>query len=428
MRLSLLSAVLCVLVFAGYASAGLIEDHFPERDEKDIAKDFEAKLGEFLEARLKEPVKPRIYMKEGRDEVWLEVIGVDGDQSTWQRLARFGWYEETLRYAHKPWGKTYTYKTAKIPPHEVASWYGAKHRTPEEMIACAAWLADKGEMMLANRKLGDLARAKTDLRPAIEEWLCDKNGWKRPEDGLTEVVTHDLDRYEEIAVLLTGEALKDYHNEIEERAEEEFERIEEMQGGDLRGKPGFRRKSPTIRLDQLQDRIKRFKAVYGDTDFIQKRRTQKDLEKIEEAVTADIEYIETEKFKAERLGIEGEWMEAAKAYDRLYRTDPWNPAIVEVTAQAWSKAAVISDAGRKSENPGAAKKAAELYERMCEIFEGALAFHNHAGINWLAAGDKKKAKAHHEIVIERTDDRADLDANEKKNREYAESQLKVIKG
>jgi hypothetical protein len=427
MRSIQLSAVLCALVFAGVLSAGLVDKHFPEKTEKQIAEEFEAGLGAFLEARLKESVKPRIHVESGKEQLWLEVTKVEGEDSLWQELARFGWYDETLRYAYKPFGRTFKYETADIPPREIASWFVAKHRTPEEIIALAVWLAEQDELRLANAALADLATVKEDLRPDIEAWLAGKYSWELPKDGLTAVATQDLDRYQEIVLFLTGEALEEYREEIEEKAEEEFERLEDMQGGDVKGKPGYRRKSPTLRLDQLQDRIERYKAAFGETEFFNKKRTQKDLGKLEEAVKADIEYIETEKFKAERLGIEGDWLAAAKAYDRLWFTDPWNPNVVEVTAQAWSKAAGISDAGRKSEDPGAAKKAALLYERMCEIFESALAFHNHAGVNWLAAGDKKKAIAHHELVIERTEGRTDLTENEKKNREYAEAQLKLIK-
>ena len=180
-----------------------------------------------------------------------------------------------------------------------------------------------------------------------------------------------------------------------------------------------------MRLATLQDYVENFEKRYAGTPFMGKKGNKGDLEDIKNAIAADIEWVNTEKFKAERHGIENEWPAAAKAYDAILRTDPYNVEIMQATAEAWHKAAVVTDGARKAEDKEAAKKAALIYESMNAYFPVQLAYLNHAGVNWLAYGDAKKAKQYHEQVIERTNGR-ELTENEQKNREFAEGQLKLI--
>ena len=422
-----LGALIVIAALSAPAYAGLLDSHFAGKTDADVAAEFEAGMGKFLQARLNEDVKPRMWHDAGRERVWLQVAAVNEDQSTWQTLVADGrWYTDLKRYVHIPFGKTYDFKISEIPPRAVASWYTSKHRETQEMIAAACWMAEKGALIEANHVLSDLATHKPDLRPDIEAWLCEKNSWSAPKEGLLLIETFDLDRDLPGKLLLSEKAAEEHYELLDKEAKKAFKALEELQGNDIKSKPGYRRSQPKMRLAILQDYADGFNVRYAGTSFLKKKSNKEDLEDLKAAIKADLEWIEAEKFKAERLGIDNDWPAAAKAYDSLLRADPYNLEISQLTAEAWNKAAVVTDGALKAEDKEAARKAALIYERMSEQFPIVLAYHNHAGVNWLAYGDARKAKQHHEEVIRMTDARGELTENEQKNREFAERQLKLI--
>lgn len=419
----LLIASLC----AAPAFANLVEKVFPGKSEEAVVTEFEASLSPLLATRLKDPMKPRAHIMDGKKEVFVELTAIEGEEGTWTELVPYAWYKEISEYAYTPYGKDYKIKTSDIPAKSVATWYDAKRRPATEIVGLACWLATKEQLWLANAKLATFAQSKKDFKADVDAWLCTKHGWTAPTEGLEAVATTDMATGDDGFLYMTAEAKAEYMKDLEDEADDAFDLLEEWQGGDLKSKPGARKKPPTMRLDMLVVRIERYKRAYASTEFIEKKNTKRDLAAMTEAVKGDMEYIEAAKFKAEREGIDGDWKTAAQSYDNLLRLDPANPDMITVTAEAYSKAAEITDGGRKAAEPSAAARAAGLYEQLIELYPKALAFHNHAGVNWLASGNKKKAKAHHEEVITRTDDRTDLTENEQKNREYAEGQLKLMK-
>lgn len=421
-----LGAVLIAALLCTPAFAGLVETHFSDKSEEDVAAEFEAGIGKFLQARLGEPLKPRMWHDAGREMVWLELIEIKDSEGTWQTLERNGaWYTELNRYVFVPNGKTYKFNHADIPPKQVATWYVSQYRTAKEMVAAACWLASKEALLDANAVLADFATHKTDNRADIEAWLCEKNGWTVPTDGLDLVEACDLERDLPYKLLLSKQAAAEHYKVLDKEAKKAFKELEDLQGDDVKGKPGFRRGQPKMRLATLQNYVANFEIHYGDTSFMKKKSNKGKLEDIKAAIAEDIEWVNSEKFKAERFGIENDWPAAAKAYDQILRADPYNVGIMQATAEAWHKAAVVTDGARKAEDKAAAKKAAMIYESMNAYFPVQLAYLNHAGVNWLAYGDTKKAKQYHEEVIRRTDGR-ELSENEQKNRDFAAGQLKLI--
>ncbi|MCB9894584.1 MAG: hypothetical protein H6839_09055 [Planctomycetes bacterium] len=429
------ATLLLIALLSAPAWAALVESQFPGKTEDAVAAEFEAGLPAWLQARLKEPAKPQMYTLDGKTEVFVELTAIDGSNTTWMTLVRVGWIAETNRYGWGPYGKEYKLALADIPAREVAGWFVPKFRTPQEIVALACWLASKGEQLEANAKLAGLAAVKEDLKKDAEAWVAAKNGWTVPADGLMIVETHDLERNEDGMLFQTKAANAERLKELDKEAKKAFKELEKLQGLDVKSKPGYRKNSPGMRLVILQDYVDRFERRYAGTSFMEKKGTKEDLDDIRAAIKADLEYVETEKYKAERSGIDGDWHAAAEAYDVILRVDPLNPDLVLATAEAFSKAAKITNGARNAEDPASAKRAALLYERLLEIYPKALGFHNHAGVNWLAAASdskvasdgKKRAKEHHEEVIRRTDNRSDLSESEKSNREYAEGQLKLIK-
>jgi hypothetical protein len=416
------------LVLAAPAYAGLL-DEFGGATEPEIAKKFEQSLPAFLvqqfEREKTDP--PSIRVKVGKDLVLMQVVGVKEDKSSWQPLVPTVWFPEKIRFVLGVHGPIREYTTTDIDPTQVARWFDATARTPAELISLAVWLASKDCLMAANAKLAETAEAKPHLRPGIEEWLCTKHEWKRPTDGLQLVKTHHLEFNEDSALLLTPDADAERLKELDKEAKDTFKWLEELQGDDVKSKPGQRKRPPKVRLDLVVDYAERFKKAYAGTKFLNSKRNEERVDKIIEAAKADIAYLQDAQYQADRYGIEKDWKMAGKAWDELLQVDPWNDHWIKKAAEAHQNAAVIYEGGRKAEFPEEAKRAAELYEQLREIYPRAVAWLNFAGTSWLPAGEKTKAKALFEEVIKRAEGRTDLDANEQRNLEYAEHMLKLCK-
>lgn len=417
-------ALLALALLAAQLHANLLEKTCPGKTEAQLATDFEAGIGAFLDKRLKEPVKPRISVVQGKATVQLELVSLKDDTGTWQELVQYAWFKETSLYAMKPYGKTFTYKHLDIAPTQLALLYEPKYRLPADIVTAAVWVASKGDLDAANQLLAGLAAVKPELRPDVEAWLCARNSWTAP---LVDYATHDLATQADVFRLLPKAQVDERLKLLDKEAKEAFKELETQQGGDIKSKPGARKKPPTLRLEILVSRCERFGKAFAGTPYVANKKNMEKVEKLIEVIKADLEFVENEGFKADRLGIENKLGECAQAWDNLLRIDPLNPDLITKTAEAWAKAAEITDGGKKAVNPKAALRAGTLYEEVLAIFPAALGFHNHAGLTLMAGGESKRAKEHFEEVIRRTDNRTDLAENEKSNREFAERQLKLLK-
>lgn len=421
------AAVLVMLFAASPVWAGLIERYFPGKSEAEVATEFEAGLSGFLATRLREPaIFVRMYAPVAKNvEVYVQLKSVEGERIKWTTLVNTGWLKDTTEYALEPHGKDYTFDVAELPPAEVATWFGAKGRTAGEIVGCACWLAAKGELWLANGRLAALAAVLIDARKDVQAWLAEKNGWTVPAEGLLTVETHDLKHNENGTLLVSAEGKTAWFQKLDEEVKDAFKALQKLQGNDVKSKPGLRKGSPKVRLDILLKHTERFALTYAGTDFMAKKGA-KDVQAIIDAIKADLEWIETEKFKAQRKGIEDDWAGAAKHYDQLVRADPLNPDLLLATGEAFGKAAKIKDAGRKAADPAAAKRSAVLFEDLIAVYPQMLGYYNNAGLGWQAAGEKSKARQHYEEVLRRTD-KKELKDTEKSNREFAEKQLELVK-
>jgi hypothetical protein len=417
---------LILAMLATSLNAGLMENTFPGKTEAEVASEFEQALPAFIEARMPENIKPRIRITHNRRELFLQCIEVKDEATVWQELVRISWLPESLNYMYDVEGETFEFKTLELPPDQIASWFIARYRPNEEMVRLAVWLAVNGHPMLANAKLAELVSARSDVKPYVDAWLCEKLGWTLPEDGLKLIETVDVAQGARGHLLLTAQANEARKREIESGARAALRELESIRG-DIRGRAGTRGGSPKMRLDMLQKYVERFEEVYGETSFMQNRRNRENFTRIKESVAEDLAHIETEQYKADRLGIDGDWAAAARAWEALRKTDPENPEVIRRTAEAYTRSAAISGGGSRAENPQAARTSAMLYDRLIEIYPRVLAYRNHAGYNWLAAGDKNKARGLFESVLQRTEGRPELTDAEKQNREFAENRLKDIR-
>jgi tetratricopeptide (TPR) repeat protein len=429
----LVGTVLAALLLSGALYAlpkeGTLLEHFEGKTEADLVAEFEAELPAFLLARMAEPVKPQLFLSPRRGErVRMQCVAVDAEKrtSTWQATIRTGWISDHKNYGYgvdnmNPERDQMQFNLADLPPAEIASLFIVQYRPADEMIRLAVWLASKDDLITANRKLSELAQMRTDYRDRVERWLCEKNDWTRPDAGLGLIELHDLDRRRDSWVLMTDAARRDYASSLRGEAQAELNKLVEMANGTRRN-PGA-----TTRLEKIIDRAERYPKAYGFTNFLTGRseRTYNDLltelQRRQKRITDNVH-------AAERLGIDQKWEEAARAYEALLVLDPWNTDLIMPTADAFRQAAQLEDAGLRARNTTHARKAAELYDRIIEVYPRAIGFYNRAGLAWLGAGDKRKAKERHEEVLARIEKIEVLTENDEGNRDYARNQIRVIDG
>ncbi|MBK9975452.1 MAG: hypothetical protein IPP14_11835 [Planctomycetes bacterium] len=405
--------------------ADLLTRYFPGKSEADIAKEFEDKLPEFLAARAKDVSKPRLHIEQNKRKLYLEIIEVKGAESTWAELVPHGWYKDRAEYGFSPGEGEVKLKQADFPPQEVALWFEHNYRTPEEMVSLVTWLALKGEVLAANGRLAPMAAKSTLLKPDIDAWLIAKHGWATTAT-LIQVDVHDFEMQKDGMLLLTKEAAAERLKLLDKVAKEALKDLVEQQGGDTKGKPGARKRSPSIRLDTLENRLTRYPKAFAGTTTAEAKNTKKSLDEMLEAVKADRKWVEDGGFKADRLAIDGDLQASADAWLALYRADPENIEVIQKCAEVLFKAAEVTDNGNKCVRKDRALKAAEMWDKFAQIQPLYLNCINYAGLNYMAAGEKAKAKARFEEVLRRTDKKELTDA-EKGHREYAQTRMKDMK-
>ncbi|MCC6464016.1 MAG: hypothetical protein IT463_01600 [Planctomycetes bacterium] len=421
-----LCALLCSLL-APSLLAGLVETHFPGKAEADVAKDFEAGIGAFLQAALKDTTRPRLRMDYNKKPIFVELSEVKSNELTWATLARSGWYADRLEYSWSPHEPVVKLKFNDIPPACVAEWFKAPNRTPAEVVGVCVWLANKKELWTANALLAGLAKLQTSLKKEVDEWLVAKHGWTLPEGGLTEASTTNLESGEEGFLLLTTEAATERLKTLDKQAKDALKDLQLKQGEDVKSKPGQRKGTPKVRLDVLLVRVGRFEKAFAGTATAGNSKTKKTLEELTAAIKADLEHIENARNKADRMAIDGDAEGCARAYVPLVRCDPQNPDLLAKAADACSKGAGITNNGTSCEKKDLALQAAVYWEAVLDIYTAQLGLHNHAGLNFMAGGDKARAKQHFDEVLRRTEGKKELSDTEKQNRDYAEARLKDMK-
>ncbi|MBX3473312.1 MAG: hypothetical protein KF754_02950 [Planctomycetes bacterium] len=405
--------------------ADLVGRHFPNKAEADVAKEFEAGLPAWLQARLKDPDKPRAWVEVSKRRTYVELADVKADELVWAELAQHGVYKELATWGYSPTETQLKIKLSEIPSSQIARWFDYRYRTPEEMVGLACWLASRGDVMAANERLAPLAAKSSLLKPDIEAWLIARHGWPAGAT-LTETPIHDLERNVDGVLLLTAEAAAQRLKDLDKEAKDVLKALQTAQGNDLKGKSGARKAPPSMRLDFLLSRLERFSKAYAGTATAENKATKKLLEELIEAVKADKDWVENQGYKADRLGIDGDPKACADQWLAIVRANPEDPETLQKAADAQYKAAEVTDNGTKCKDKDRARKGGELWEKYSQIQPLMLNARNYAGLCYMAAGDKGKAKAHFDEVLRRTSKKGISDA-EAKHREYAEARLKDLK-
>jgi hypothetical protein len=407
--------------------ADLLTRYFPGKTEADVAKDFETNLPTFLKERLKDPEKPRIQHTVNKREVWLELQDVTPNDLLFLQMERHGLYPDLGTFGYAVSETEVRLKLADIPPAVLARarCMDYRFRTIEETVALAFWLASRGDLAAANYEIAPLALKNSLVKPDIEAWLIGKYGWPAG-SALDAVEVHDLEDNIDGTLLLTKEANAQRLKDLDKEAKDVLKALQTAQGGDLKGKPGARKNPPTMRLDHLKSRLERYGKAYGGTLTAENKATKKMLEDLLAAVKADLDWVETQGYKADRLAIDGDIQACADMWLVILKADPHTFQVIQKAADACTKAAGLVDNGRKCDRKDRALRAAQLWEEYSRLQPLYLAPYNNAGLNYMAAGEKAKAKACFEEVIRRTT-KKELPEGEKAHRDYAEARLKDLR-
>ncbi|MCC6572501.1 MAG: hypothetical protein IT462_01805 [Planctomycetes bacterium] len=417
--------IACCVLFtlaAQAAQAGLIDRLHKGKTEEQIAKDFDGTIQTFLETLCKDKngFRPEVTLEIKKQQVFCRLESIKGDTCTFAKLVRWEWFGPPVaRYSYMPFEPKYTVKVADIPVRDIAAMFDSNTQPAEVSVSLACWLVAKKELWLANNELSVMLAKRADLKEDVENWLCEKHGWTRPEKGLAYVHTLDIEQYVAGLLAVTPEADAARLAELDKAAQAMAKKIEE-QRGDFKGAIGARKKLPTARLDTLIMRIDLFERAYAGTAYVLNKKNMEKLKDLSAGMEADLAEIKTKAFAAERDGMDDKWLDSAKKYAVLLTADPRNERLQSLTADAYLKAGNAFNAGRECKDPESMKKAAELYARLAEDFPLIWSYHACAGAAYRTTGDTKKARAYFEFVWKNA---PDGDAN----RQYAKNQLSSMK-
>ncbi len=429
-------AMLTVLVFCQTVCASFIEDELG-KTEAEAAKQFEEELPKVLKNALTDKAKPKPQMflqLSKKASPLVQFVSEKDGQYTWEEVSRGGWLAAIDNYSYYPyWGKKYKKKLKDIDPALIANLLDVRYYSTKSILRLACWLYINGADDRANAFMGELAEKNKKQRQEIEAWVCEKHGWKLPENGLILRNTFDFKSMRSSRMLMTQDALDSLKKSRGKEGSARFKLLLEDVGS-VKGKPGLRKVSPKVRLEMLKRQLVEFEVMYGDLQIVTKKSNKKKLDAMKLKVEADLKYIKEQTLVCERMNGDAE-LDAielsvpAIAWRKLLRSDPNNDTLLKNTAEAQLKAAEITrTVGLKSKAKEVefAALAAYNYSKLIELHPSWLSYRNYAGRANTALGSKgeKAAKVHFKFVVNTVNGMKTPVDTDIKNKEYAEAMLK----
>lgn len=282
------------------------------------------------------------------------------------------------------------------------------NRDDNDLIGFAAWLYDEKENWLANRVLTVVRERNDELKPLIDQYICEKEDWEQPADGLEVWNSWDAEYQKERSILVTPVEKNRLLEEREEAAEDAFDKILEMRG-DYKGKISRRRKQPTAPLALIEWEIKQYKRAYSSADFAKKANTVDTLEDILDSIKDDKALIDDNWKNAKDLPAQfknqgkskGEGLKAkAELMEKVLRLNPKNLRLKSEVANAWFTYANPAPHGNSCDRSEGCKKAIPHYEELLKVYPENIGLLMAMGRLYQAQEDSKKARPYYERVIE----------------------------
>lgn len=416
-----LTAYITLCVAAGLLHAGLIESQCGGKSEEAVVKEFEAGLPKMLEPRLADKSAIRLWLNVQKQNYYCELAAIEGDTLTFASLREAGIDSNNGKTLWGAMGPKHKLKPSELPPEGVAGWFDIPRCRADIVVSLAAWLVAKKQPLLANAKLAEFSRVNSGLRAEMDDWLCAKHAWTKPQGGLTLVETHDLESGLDGWLLLTPEAATARLAELDKAAKQALKDLTTARG-DAKGNFGTRKKAPTLALEVLKDRLSRFEKAFKGTATAETARYKMEIKDLIEGIEADLKVLTENKLRAERLEMDEKFKDAGEIYELLLRGDPENMQLLSLTAQAYYKAGGLKDSGNKCDFPDMLKKSQAYYEMMLKRMPRMLSAMNYLGSIHQGLGAKDKAKGWFNEVLKLGDPEKD-----KANRDYATKCLSNMK-
>lgn len=238
-----------LFAIASALAAGPSEDLFAKTHkgmkEADVAAKWYEKLPEWVAGNTSKnqfPVTHLPFMvekgklKPSKDVYKFEIRDANRKQFSAYYLVRNGVdangrtiYEKTNDFGWLPW--------KSWPAKYIVETYPVDGNSDNaDIVAFAAWLYGEKENELANRLLTIVHGRDSDLAPLIAAYICDKEKWTLPAEGLKQWNAWDVEYQKERVILVTPEEFDKRLKEREKTAADEFKQLVSARG-DYKGAP-----------------------------------------------------------------------------------------------------------------------------------------------------------------------------------------------
>lgn len=313
--------------------------------------------------------------------------GVDG-----RGLPRYSVSQKSGWVSWKSWPATYIVETYPVESNQ----------DDNSVVGFGAWLYDEKEEHLANRVLTVVHQRNKKLAPLIESYICEKQDWQLPPEGLKVWNIWDKEYQTERHILVTPEVYQEKLKEREEAAQEAFESILDARG-DYKGRPP-RRNPPTKQLVWIEWEIKQFKRNYGASDFAKKDSTTATLQDILDSIKDDLAVLKDNLQKVDDIvknpNDPNQLEKKAEFLEELLKFDPMDINLRSKVGNAWYEWGNPHPSGNGCDRYKGMKKAVPHYEAILEAYPNSVPFLMAIGRCWQAMENSDDARPYYEKVID----------------------------
>lgn len=409
-----LLAALAVALFAGSLSAGPSEDLFAKTHkgmkESDVASKWYEKLPEWLASLTGKNQFPDTWLPFSADKGKLkpakelskfQIRDANKKQFSAYYMVRNGVdangrtiYEKTNEFGWLPW--------KSWPARSIVQTYPVEgNQDHTDLVGFAAWLYGEKENELANRVLTVVHARDKELAPLIEAFICDKEKWTLPSEGLKNWNAWDIDFQLERIILVTPEEYEKRLKARETEAAAEFKKLVQSRG-DTKGRPP-RRVSPSKQLILIEWEIKQFKIKYGSAEFLKDTKITDKLQEIQDSITDDLALIKENLEQSRKMATDNnpnDLKKKAEFLEQILLIDPQDLNLRSQVANAWYIWGNPAPHGNGCDRAEGMKKAIPHYEIIVQAYPNNSGFLLAIGRCYQALENSKQARPYYEKVIE----------------------------
>jgi tetratricopeptide (TPR) repeat protein len=270
-----------------------------------------------------------------------------------------------------------------------------------DLVAFAAWLYAEKESTYANRVLTIVHKRDKDLAPLIAAYICDKEKWTLPAEGLKVWNSWDAEYQKEREILVSPEAHDKLFKERETNAKKEFDALVKARG-DYKGRPP-RRVPPTKQLVLLEWEIKQYKISFASADFMKDTKNVDRLQEIQDSITDDLAVIKENQTQARDMAKDGnanDLQKKAEFMEEILKIDPMDLNLRGQVGTTWFLWGNPADHGNSCDRADGVKKAIPHFEIILQAYPRNTAYLMAMGRCYQALQDTKHARPYYEKVIE----------------------------